>query len=121
MDAFTVCGKALSPKALEEAFTRVFGSPVDERSVVSLGDTWAVVLEGGGFEVSVRCSGEAGGCEVLVRGGDAPMAYCFRECKPDPAAPQGADVESVVEATKRFVEEASIPLIGSCGEGASAE
>ena len=121
MESFMVCGRRLSPEALADAFSRAFGAPVEERSVVSLGDTWAVVLEGGGFEVSVRCSGEAGGCEVLIRGGDAPMAYCFRECKPDPAAPHGVEVAGVVEKARRLVEEAGVPLIGSCGEGASAE
>ncbi|MCE4612164.1 MAG: hypothetical protein F7B17_09365 [Desulfurococcales archaeon] len=120
MEAFTVCGKTLSPEALTETFSKIFNVAVSDRSIVALGDTWAVVLEGGGFEVSVRCSSEAGGCEVLVRGGDAPLAYCSRECKPDPAAPPGVDTARIVERARRLVEEAGIPLIGSCW-GASAE
>ncbi len=118
--AFEVCGSRLDLDAISRAFEEAFGPRPGEPSVFDLGDTWAATLEAGGIEVSVRCAGFMGGCEVLVRSGDSPAVYCSKSCGPDPAARGVEGLERLIEASRRFVEAAGIPLIGSCG-GASAE
>jgi hypothetical protein len=113
-EAFEVCGKTVSRRLLEEVFREVFGVKEVSSLATLFGDTWAVTLESGDVELSVRCGVEAGGCEILVRVGDAPAVYCGRSCDVDRASPNPASAGEILPRVEEFVRRAGIPLLGSC-------
>ncbi len=109
-----VCGRRIDLGELERAFEDVFRVEVEDTFSATIGDSQSITLYAGPYELSLRCSQEMGGCDLMLRWEDRPSVYCGYKCDVDAATGDRERSREHLELIEKIMRVLGIPLLGSC-------